>query len=435
MIVIGAGLAGSEAAWQIASRGINVVLYEMRPGKMTPAHHSGYFGELVCSNSLRAASLNNAVGLLKEEMRLFNSLIMEAADATQVPAGGALAVDREEFARHITRSLQEHHLIEIINQEVTDLPRERPVIIATGPLTSESLSETLEHLTGSGRLYFYDAAAPIVTYESLEMNKAFFASRYSKGGDDYLNCPMDEEDYNRFVDELAAGEVYLGKEFEKEIYFEACMPVEELARRGKDTLRFGPLKPVGIKLPNSSIQPHAVVQLRKDNKEGTLYNMVGFQTRLKHPEQKRIFRLIPGLENAEFVRYGAMHRNTFINAPTVLKQSLELIRGNSVFMAGQITGVEGYVESTASGIIAALNAICRLENKEPLLFPPETAMGALMQYINTADPNNFQPMNVNFGLFPPLQEKAPKRKKRELYARRSLERLAQFKDEHPQLLS
>ncbi len=423
-------MAGSEAAWQIAQRGAMVTLYEMRPNKMTPAHHTGYFGELVCSNSLRAASLTNAVGLLKEEMRRFNSLIMKAADETEVPAGGALAVDREEFARYITDSIKDHPSIEIINKEIAELPQERPVIIATGPLTSEALAGTLERITGTGRLYFYDAAAPIITSESIDMSKAFFASRYNKGGDDYLNCPMDEEEYNRFLNELAGGDVYMGKEFEKEVFFEACMPVEELAKRGLDTMRYGPLKPVGITCPGTNKQPYAVVQLRKDNREGTLYNMVGFQTRLKHPEQNRIFRLIPGLENAEFVRYGAMHRNTFINAPTLLKSTLELIGKEGVFMAGQITGVEGYVESTASGIIAGLNAVCRLKNENPLVFPPETAMGALMNYITSADPNNFQPMNVNYGLFPPLKEKVPKKKKRELYAQRSLDVLTEFKNDN-----
>jgi len=422
-------LAGSEAAWQIAQRGGKVTLYEMRPQKMTPAHHTGYYGELVCSNSLRAAALTNAVGLLKEEMRRFNSLIMNAADVNEVPAGGALAVDREEFARYITRSIQEHPSIEVVEDEVTALPQERPLVIATGPLTSETLANALERITGTGRLYFYDAAAPIITSDSIDMSTAFFASRYGKGGDDYLNCPMDEDEYARFLTELAGGEVYMGKEFEKEVFFEGCMPVEELAKRGKDTMRYGPLKPVGITCPWTNKQPYAVVQLRKDNKEGTLYNLVGFQTRLKHPEQKRIFRLIPGLENAEFVRYGAMHRNTFINAPSLLQPTLELIREKEVFLAGQITGVEGYVESTASGIIAGLNALCRLRNKKTLLFPPETAMGALMNYITSADPDNFQPMNVNFGLFPPLKEKAPKKKKRELYARRSLESLTKFQDE------
>ncbi len=422
-------MAGSEAAWQIAQRGGKVTLYEMRPQKMTPAHHTGYYGELVCSNSLRAAALTNAVGLLKEEMRRFNSLIMNAADVNEVPAGGALAVDREEFARYITRSIQEHPSIEVVEDEVTALPQERPLVIATGPLTSETLANALERITGTGRLYFYDAAAPIITSDSIDMSTAFFASRYGKGGDDYLNCPMDEDEYARFLTELAGGEVYMGKEFEKEVFFEGCMPVEELAKRGKDTMRYGPLKPVGITCPWTNKQPYAVVQLRKDNKEGTLYNLVGFQTRLKHPEQKRIFRLIPGLENAEFVRYGAMHRNTFINAPSLLQPTLELIREKEVFLAGQITGVEGYVESTASGIIAGLNALCRLRNKKTLLFPPETAMGALMNYITSADPDNFQPMNVNFGLFPPLKEKAPKKKKRELYARRSLESLTKFQDE------
>ena len=435
--VIGAGLAGSEAAWQIAQRGVKVALYEMRPKKMTPAHHSGFFGELVCSNSFRAISLNNAVGLLKEEMRKFDSLIMKAADETKLPAGGALAVDREGFAQYITQSLQDHPLIDIYYEEITDLPQERPVVIATGPLTSKPLAETLERLSGTDRLYFYDAAAPIVTFESIDMEKAFFASRYNMGGDDYLNCPMTEEEYYIFVEELSKGEIYEGKEFEREIFFEGCMPVEELARRGKDTLRFGPLKPVGIVHPRSGEQSFAVVQLRKDNKEGTLYNMVGFQTRLRHPEQKRIFRLIPGLEAAEFVRFGAMHRNTFINAPVLLEPTLELKQkqNNGIFFAGQITGVEGYVESTAAGIIAGINAFCYVHDEDPLVFPPETAMGALVNYITTADPENFQPMNVNFGLFPPLQEKVPKRRKRELYVQRSLEELSSFQKKFKKLLA
>ncbi len=426
--VVGAGLAGSEAAWQIAQRGIPVRLLEMRPYTMTPAHNSGFFGELVCSNSLRALSLQNAVGLLKEEMRQLHSFIMQCAVQTQIPAGGALAVDREEFARQITTRLQEHPLVEVCFKEVKEVPPERPVIIATGPLTSPELSRSLELLTGTGKLYFYDAAAPIVSFQSINMEKAFFASRYGKGGEDYLNCPMNRDEYELFWEELCRGEVYAAKEFEKEIFFEGCMPVEVLARRGIDTLRFGPLKPVGIVNPATREQPHAVVQLRMDNREGTLYNMVGFQTRLKRGEQKRIFRLIPGLEEAVFVRYGMMHRNTFINSPLLLSPTLEMKAHRGIFFAGQITGSEGYVESAATGIVAGLNACCYMRGIEGLVFPPETAIGALVNYITTAaDPACFQPMNVNYGLFPVLPQKVPKRKRKEMLARRSLEILSAFR--------
>lgn len=411
------------------------MLYEMRPAQMTPAHHTGNFAELVCSNSFRAASIQNAVGLLKEEMRQLDSLIMHSALETRLPAGGALAVDREEFAARVTTALREHPRVEICEKEVKDIPSHRPTIIATGPLTSQALAEMLERYSGTGRLYFYDAAAPIIYTSSINLEEVFFASRYEKGGEDYLNCPMEQDEYEHFYEELCKAEVYQGKEFEKEVFFEGCMPVEEMARRGKDTLSFGPLKPVGLVSPHTGRQPYAVVQLRRDNKEGTLYNMVGFQTRLKWPEQRRVFRLIPGLEQAEFARYGAMHRNTFINSPQLLHPTLEWKNDEGLFFAGQITGVEGYVESAAAGLIAGINAYCRLTGGEPLVFPEETALGALLRYISTADPRYFQPMNVNFGLLPPLPQKAPKRKRKELMAQRSLESLSSFRNNFQSLLA
>ncbi len=435
VIVIGAGLAGSEAAWQIAARGSKVVLYEMRPQKMTPAHQSEFFAELVCSNSLRAVSLHNAVGLLKEEMRQLNSLIVKCALESRIPAGGALAVDRDDFSRRVTESLLKHPLVEVRSEEIVHLPEERPVIIATGPLTSVSLARSLESFTGLGKLYFYDAAAPIVTYESINQDRVFFASRYGKGGEDYLNCPMNREEYELFWSELIRGEPALTKDFEKEIYFEGCMPIEVMAKRGKDTLRYGPLKPVGITVPDSERRPYAVVQLRKDNREGTLYNMVGFQTRLKWPEQKRIFSIIPGLEKAEFVRLGVMHRNIFINSPLLLEATLQMKEHAGIFWAGQITGVEGYVESAAMGLAAGVNAYFYLKGKAPLVFPPETALGALTHYITTADPQNFQPMNINFGLFPPLLYNISKKRRKEVLAKRSLEKLSSFRKKFSLLLA
>ena len=435
MIVLGAGLAGSEAAWQIAQKGISVELYEMRPQKTTPAHQTGCFAELVCSNSLRAVSLLNAVGLLKEEMGRLDSLIIQAASESRLPAGGALAVDREEFARRITGMLQDHDAITVIQEERTTIPDYRPVVVATGPLTSPSLASYLERLTGQGKLYFYDAVAPIVTYESVDLEKAFFASRYGKGGDDYINCPMNETEYEIFWQELCKAAIVQPKEFEKELFFEGCMPVEVLASRGKDTLRYGPLKPVGIVGPDPQEKYHAVVQLRKDNKEGTLYNMVGFQTRLKWAEQKRVFRLIPGLEKAEFVRYGVMHRNTFINSPLLSDATLEMKERPGLFFAGQMTGVEGYVESAATGIIAGINAVCYLKGKERLVFPPETAIGALTHYITTANPCSFQPMNVNFGIMAPLKENVPKKKRKEQMVERSLETLSRFRKNFQDLLA
>ncbi|MEW6698572.1 MAG: FADH(2)-oxidizing methylenetetrahydrofolate--tRNA-(uracil(54)-C(5))-methyltransferase TrmFO [Bacillota bacterium] len=424
VMVIGAGLAGSEAAWQLARRGVKVDLYEMRPQKSSPAHHTPYFSELVCSNSLRAAAVENAVGLLKEEMRQLGSLVISAADAHRVPAGGALAVDREGFAKFITDTLEQHPLIDVYRDEITALPKGRIVIIASGPLTSEALSQEIVKLTGEQYLYFYDAAAPIVTLDSLDMTKVFRASRYGKGEEDYLNCPMNRDEYDVFYDALLHAERAPVKEFEKQVHFEGCMPVEVLASRGRDTLLYGPLKPVGLTDPRTGKRPHGVVQLRQDNAEGTLYNLVGFQTNLKWGEQKRVFSLIPGLENAEFVRYGVMHRNTYINSPALLKPTFQMKEHETIFFAGQITGVEGYVESAAAGLMAGINA-ARLAAGMPLVeFPAETAHGALVHYITTAPGGNFQPMNVTFGLFPELPMRIKGKKERgQAQGARALEKL------------
>lgn len=427
--VIGGGLAGAEAAWQAARLGVNVTLYEMRPGKMTPAHHTGDLAELVCSNSLRASGLQNAVGLLKEEMRRLGSLIMKCADAHAIPAGGALAVDREAFAGAVTGEVRKHPLISLVQAEIQDIPRdtESPVIIATGPLTSETLAKKIAALCGQESLYFYDAAAPIVTAESIDMTKVFRASRYGKGTDDYLNCPMNEEEYRRFYDALLEAEVYSGHgDEEEEKYFEGCMPVEVLASRGYQTLLYGPLKPVGLVNPKTGARPFAVVQLRQDNAAATLYNLVGFQTRLRWPDQKRVFSLIPGLENAEFVRYGVMHRNTYINSPRLLLPTLQFKERKNLFFAGQITGVEGYVESAAMGLVAGFNAARLALGKSPFILPPTTAHGALCRYITTADPGNFQPMNVNFGIFPPLEGKVPRKARKLAQSQRALEELEKW---------
>lgn len=428
VIVIGAGLAGSEAAWQIASRGIQVDLYEMRPKVTTPAHQSENFAELVCSNSLRAAGLENAVGLLKEEMRQMNSLIMEAADATKVPAGGALAVDRESFSEYVTKKIINHPLINIINEEVTVLPEEEAVIlIASGPLTSPAFSEEIARLTGQEYLYFYDAAAPIVVKDSLNMEKAYKASRYGKGDDDYINCPMNKEEYTHFWNELVHAEKTTTKDFEKAIFFEGCMPVEEMAARGIDTLRYGPLKPVGLEHPLTGEKPYAVVQLRQDNYAASLYNLVGFQTHLKWPEQKRVFGLIPGLDTAEFVRYGVMHRNTFINSPSVLMPTMQMKTCPNILFAGQMTGVEGYIESAAAGLVAGINAARLVKEEEPVVFPADTAHGALCHYITNADTKRFQPMNINFGLLPPLGERVKDKKlKNRIIVERALSSLMTF---------
>jgi methylenetetrahydrofolate--tRNA-(uracil-5-)-methyltransferase len=413
--VIGAGLAGSEAAWQIAERGVQVDLYEMRPVKMTPAHHTHQLAELVCSNSLRANSLTNAVGVLKEEMRRLGSLIMQAADSSSVPAGSALAVDREQFSGYVTEKIEHHPLIRLHRQELTSLPEDGVTVVATGPLTSEALSQQLRQLTGEQYLYFYDAAAPIVVKESIDMDKVFVASRYDKGDAAYINCPMDEDQFERFYEALIHAESAPLKEFEKEIYFEGCLPIEVMAKRGKQTLLFGPLKPVGLTDPRTGKQPYAVVQLRQDNSAGTLYNLVGFQTHLKWGEQKRIIQLIPGLEQAEIVRYGVMHRNTYINSPKLLKPTYQFKERDTLFFAGQMTGVEGYVESAASGLIAGINASRVVKGEAPLVFPQETALGSLAYYITSADPDHFQPMNANFGLFSPPEKRIKNKQARQAY--------------------
>lgn len=435
VVIVGGGLAGSEAAWQLAKRGYRVELYEMRPGKSTPAHKTGLLAELVCSNSFRSLSVENAVGLLKAELAMLDSLIMEAAYSSQLPAGGALAVDREQFASFITDRLAQHPLINIYRQEITTIPDHRPLIIATGPLTSDALACKIVQITGQDQLYFYDAAAPIVDASTINEERVFRASRYGKGGGDYINCPLTEEEYTLFWQELLKAEQYPLHSFEEEVLFEGCMPVESLAKRGFDTLRFGPLKPVGLVDPYTGKQPFAVVQLRQDNKEGTLYNMVGFQTKLKWPEQKRVFRLIPGLENADFYRYGSLHRNTFVNAPLVLKPSLEFKNLEGVFLAGQITGVEGYVESTAMGLVAAFNVIQFMQKKQPLDWPPETAIGALLRYLQNADAENFQPMNINFGLFPQILRKLRKKERKRFISQRATKFLNAFKESNPNILA
>ncbi|MFB5266561.1 FADH(2)-oxidizing methylenetetrahydrofolate--tRNA-(uracil(54)-C(5))-methyltransferase TrmFO [Paenibacillus enshidis] len=421
VIVIGAGLAGSEAAWQIASRGVPVRLYEMRPVVKTPAHHTDKFAELVCSNSLRANGLTNAVGVLKEEMRMLNSLILGAADRNAVPAGGALAVDRDGFSGEVTRTLHQHPLIEVVNEELQEIPQEGIVVVATGPLTSPALSEQIKAMMGEEYFYFYDAAAPIVEKDSIDMSKVYLASRYDKGEAAYLNCPMNEEEFNAFYDALITAEVAQVKDFEKEIYFEGCMPIEVMMQRGKQTALFGPMKPVGLVNPHTGTLPYAVVQLRQDNAAGTLYNLVGFQTHLKWGEQKRVFSMIPGLEHAEFVRYGVMHRNTFINSPKQLEATYQFKGRRGLFFAGQMTGVEGYVESAASGLLAGINAARAAQGQELLVFPADTTLGSMARYITTADFKHFQPMNANFGLFPKLEARIRnKKEKNEALAQRAL---------------
>ncbi len=428
LLVIGGGLAGCEAAWQASRRGIRTVLYEMKPRKFSPAHKSSLLSELVCSNSLKSNSLDNAVGLLKEEMRILGSLIIRAADQTRVPAGGSLAVDREEFSRFITQSLENEDHIEIVREEITDIAPEDPVIIATGPLTSDGLTRSLVRLTGERSLYFYDAVSPIVARDSIDFRIAFKASRYGRGGDDYVNCPMTEQQYYAFVEALVRADKVPLREFEREAYFHGCLPIEELAQRGEETLAFGSLKPVGLVDPKTGKRPFAVVQLRQDNRAGTLYSMVGFQTKLKWEEQERVFRMIPGLGKAEFVRLGSLHRNTFVNSPHVLKESLQLRDHPRVFLAGQITGVEGYVESAAMGLLAGINASLRIRGVRIVTPSPTTALGSLVHYISHANPNTFQPMNANFGLFPPLDKQVRGRLKRGFLARRGLEDIERWKD-------
>ena len=430
VIIVGAGMAGSEAAWQVAQRGIKVDLYEMRPEKSTPAHKTEKFAELVCSNSLPGAGLENAVGLLKEEMRQLNSIIMESADINRVPAGGALAVDREGFSQYITDKVKNHPNVTVINKEIETIPQEDDAItiIASGPLTSEVLAKSIGELTGQDYFYFYDAAAPLISKESIDMSKAYRASRYGKGTADYINCPMDKEEYEKFWQELTTAELAPIKEFEKAKFFEGCMPVEEMARRGIDTLLYGPLKPVGLEDPKTGKRPYAVVQLRQDNAADSLYNLVGFQTHLKWPEQKRVFGLIPGLENAEFVRYCVMHRNTFINSPELLRPTLQYKDRDDLLFAGQMTGVEGYIESAASGLVAGVNAAYLAKGENPVIFPEQTAHGSMCKYITSAVAKHFQPMNANFGLMPPLEERIRDKKlKKQKIAERALEFLAKFK--------
>ncbi|AVM23805.1 FADH(2)-oxidizing methylenetetrahydrofolate--tRNA-(uracil(54)-C(5))-methyltransferase TrmFO [Bacillus pumilus] len=419
--VIGAGLAGSEAAWQIAKRGIKVNLYEMRPVKQTPAHHTDKFAELVCSNSLRANALTNAVGVLKEEMRHLDSAIIAAADESSVPAGGALAVDRHEFAANVTERVKNHPNVTVFQEEVQSIP-EGPTIIATGPLTSEALSKELKTLTGEEYLYFYDAAAPILEKDSIDMDKVYLKSRYDKGEAAYLNCPMTEEEFDRFYEALISAETVPLKEFEKEIFFEGCMPIEVMAKRGKKTMLFGPMKPVGLEDPKTGKRPYAVVQLRQDDAAGTLYNIVGFQTHLKWGDQKEVFRLIPGLEEAEIVRYGVMHRNTFINSPSLLKPTYQFKNRDDLFFAGQMTGVEGYVESAASGLVAGINAARFVKGEELVTLPEETAIGSMAYYITSTNKKSFQPMNANFGLLKDLGVRIKNKQERYAeYAKRAIE--------------
>lgn len=411
LTIIGAGLAGSEAAWQAAEAGMPVVLYEMRPTRPTPAHKTSHCAELVCSNSLGSNQGSAAPFLLKQELRNLDSLVIRAADKHAVPAGSALAVDRDLFAQEITQALEGHPNITLKREEVTRIPEGGPVIIATGPLTSPTFSEHLTELLGQDYLYFYDALSPIVDAESIDTSKTFFASRYDKGEADYLNCGMNREQYQAFIDELLKAEKVALKEFEKPLYFEGCMPIEVLADRGPQTLAFGPLKPVGLNHPETNERFHAVVQLRKENKAGTAYNLVGFQTKLTYPEQKRIFKMIPGLENAEFFRLGAIHRNTFINAPQLLNRDLSLKSRPEIFFAGQMIGVEGYVESSAMGLVAGLSALCRLKGDSFPVPPVETAVGALLEYVSGKE-GSYQPMNINFGLLPGTGERIRDKKKR-----------------------
>ncbi|MCL2838714.1 MAG: methylenetetrahydrofolate--tRNA-(uracil(54)-C(5))-methyltransferase (FADH(2)-oxidizing) TrmFO [Oscillospiraceae bacterium] len=423
--VIGAGLAGCEAAWQLAERGITIKLYEMKPKKMSPAHKSENFAELVCSNSLRADGLHNAVGLLKEELRKLDSIIMSTADVTKVPAGGALAVDRDGFSAAVTEKIKAHPNIKVIHEEVTTIPSDCPTIIAAGPLASDALAEEIAILTGKQHLHFFDAAAPIVTKESVDFSSAFYQARYDKGGDDYINCPMTKDEYLEFYHNLIEAQLApLNENVDKPNVFEGCMPVETMAKRGEDTLRFGPLKPVGLTAPDGT-RPYAVVQLRQDNADGTLYNLVGFQTRLTFGEQSRVFSLIPALRNAEFVRFGVMHRNTYIDSPQLLDNTFKYKDG--LYFAGQITGVEGYVESTASGLLAGINMAHEILGKPPMILPRTTALGALAAYISNQSITDFQPMNINFGIMEPLERKIrDKREKALAISKKSLNFLEDY---------
>jgi methylenetetrahydrofolate--tRNA-(uracil-5-)-methyltransferase len=423
VVVVGGGLAGSEAAWQAASRGARVTLYEMRPKEPTKAHKTGFLAELVCSNSLGSTDSVSAPGLLKEEMRRLNSLIVRVADEVRVPAGSALAVDRDQFSQKITQTLESHPNIRILREEIADIPTDCVCIIATGPLTSDKLATAIQRLTHSTHLYFFDAISPIIDADSINMDVVFRASRYDKGGADYLNCPMDEQTFNAFYDTMMAAEKVQPKEFEKNTpYFESCLPIEVMAERGRQTMLFGPLKPVGLDDPRTGARSHAVVQLRAENRHGTCYNMVGFQTKLTYGEQKRVFRMIPGLGQAEFLRYGSVHRNTFINSPELLRNTLQLKTRGTAFFAGQLVGVEGYTESAAMGGLAGLNAARGLANLPLVTPPPTTAHGALLNYITTTEPKHFQPINTNLGLFPPLPDRVrDKEQKRTRIVQRALE--------------
>lgn len=427
--VIGAGLAGSEAAWQAAQRGVHVDLYEMRPVKTTPAHHTAQFAELVCTNSLRANQITNAVGLLKEEMRQLNSVILAAADQNAVPAGGALAVDREPFSASVTERIKTLPNVTVHNEELTAFP-EGPTVVATGPLTSPELVKQIQALNDSDGLYFYDAAAPILDKNSIDFDKVYLKSRYDKGEAAYLNCPMDKQEFETFYKALITAETAEMHDFEDEKFFEGCMPIEVMAKRGLKTMLFGPLKPVGLEDPRTGKQPYAVIQLRQDNAAGSLYNIVGFQTHLKWGEQKRVFRLIPGLENAEFVRYGVMHRNTFMRSPELLEPTYQSKKRADLFFAGQMTGVEGYVESAASGLVAGLNAARLAQEQTPVVFPQETAIGAMAHYITHTSAKHFQPMNANFGIVKALPQKIrDKQLRNQTLAERSLATLAEFKQQ------
>ncbi|HEY64683.1 MAG TPA: FADH(2)-oxidizing methylenetetrahydrofolate--tRNA-(uracil(54)-C(5))-methyltransferase TrmFO [Caldilineae bacterium] len=439
LMVIGGGLAGSEAAWQAAQHGLEVELYEMRPVRQTPAHVTDKLAELVCSNSLGSKLPDRAAGLLKLELLRLGSMVLASAFETALPAGGALAVDREAFASLVTRRIEEHPRIRVIREEVTTIPDDRPVIVASGPLTSDALTEEIARLTGEEYLYFFDAIAPTVTADSINMEIAFRASRYGRGDveeGDYINCPLNEEEYNRFVDALLEAETIELREFEQRMwedprFFEGCLPIEVIARRGRQALAFGPMRPVGLIDPRTGQRPYAVVQLRQDNLAGTLYNMVGFQTNLKWDEQRRVFRMIPGLEHAEFVRYGMMHRNTFINSPVLLRPTLQFRKRDDLFFAGQITGVEGYVGNIGTGLVAGINAARLLQGLELLVFPPTTMLGALCHYVTHADPKDFQPMKANFGILPPLERRIRnKRARNRAYVDRALADLEAFAQEH-----
>ena len=425
--IIGAGLAGCEAAWQIAKRGGEVILYEMKPEAYSPAHRSPFFAELVCSNSFKSESIENASGVLKEEMGQLESLVLKVAKEAKVPAGGSLAVDREVFSKQITQILESLENVAVIRKEVSSIPQEGITIVATGPLTSEALSKEIQKVTGTHHLFFYDAISPIITADSINFHKAFKSSRYGKGGEDYVNCPMEEGEYYQFVETLNEAERVPVQQFEKRYLFEGCLPVEEMAARGRDTLAHGPLKPVGLIDPKTGRQPFAVVQLRQEDRFETLFNLVGFQTRLKHEEQKKVFRMIPGLENAEFVRLGSIHRNTFIDSPRLLSESLQLKDHPNLLLAGQITGVEGYMESTAMGLLSGINAY-RYANGMATIVPPlTTAIGTLVHYITHSLTVPFQPMNINFGLFPPLPGRSQGRGKRLLLAKRALKEIEEWK--------